>query len=140
MLLQANQELTKRCLLLDVENERAKSAHADLIADRCGLEAKLAAADAEVRAMHDAAAASAREAADQAAALGSAEGGLRQARERLRGMAAEVRAAEEAATAARMEAERMAQELAAARAEAESRERAVRAAAEVEKVGCTICC
>ncbi len=68
MLVQANQELTKRCLLLDVENERAKSAHAALFADRCGLEAKLAAADAEIRALSDkAAAAAVREAADKVA-------------------------------------------------------------------------
>jgi hypothetical protein len=144
VLLQANQELTKRCLLLDVENERAKSAHAALLADRRGLEAELADADAAVRAFRDEAAAAAREAADQAAALASAEGGLRQAQERLRGMAAEVRAAEEAATAARMEAERVAQELAAARAkarlEAEARERAARVAADEGEVGCTICC
>ena len=34
VLTQANQELTKRCLVLDVENEGAKSAHASILADR----------------------------------------------------------------------------------------------------------
>jgi hypothetical protein len=112
--MQANQELTKRCLLLDVENEGAKSAHAALLADRRGLEAKLAAADAAVRTLRDDKAGDARELAEKAAALSAADGELRRAQEQLRRAAGEVRAAEEAAVRARMEAQRAEQERAAA--------------------------
>ncbi len=81
------QELTKRCLVLDVENEGAKSAHAALLADRRGLEARLAAADGAVRALKEDQASLGRELQDKSAALNAMEAQVR-LRARLRRAAA----------------------------------------------------
>ena len=102
-MLEANQELTKRCLVLDVENEGAKSAHATLMTDRRGLEAKLAAADAAVRALKEDQASSARDLQEKAAAMSSLETQARRLQSELSRVRAELESSEEQKVKAQME-------------------------------------
>ena len=102
-MLEANQELTKRCLVLDVENEGAKSAHATLMTDRRGLEAKLAAADGAVRALKEDQASSARDLQEKAAAMSSLETQARRLKSELSRVRAELESSEEQKVKAQME-------------------------------------